>query len=167
MQHAEDSLTTPLTSTSQFIQAGLPASSSSPATGLVSPPPADDDDDLDEEAIPSFSHPGMPATPGSAVPDKGKGRAMDQLASPAGGSQFPRTPLSGNIGSAPASSVPQSARRTVGGVQVETRYVAAVNDLYIRIQCAVRNTGIDTLDEPVLTTIVSISASPAAPPFDA
>lgn len=82
---------------------------------------ADDDDDLDEDAIPGFSHPGMVATPRSAVPDKGKGRATaEQLASPAGGSEFPRTPLSGNIGSA-SNGGPPSARRVVGGVQVETR----------------------------------------------
>ena len=80
----------------------------------------DDDDDLDEEAIPGFTHPGMPATPRSPVPDKGKSRATDQLATPSGGSQFPRTPLSGNIGSAPVGT-PHSARRMVGGVQVETR----------------------------------------------
>ncbi|KAI0078742.1 Yip1-domain-containing protein [Panus rudis PR-1116 ss-1] len=105
MAHPEDSMTTPLTSTSQFIQ-------------------ADDDDDLDEEAIPGFTHPSVPTTP--QPQDKGKGRAAEQ----------PTTPLSGNIGSAPSGAQPSSSRRTVGGVQVETRY-----------------TGVDTLDEPISTTI--------------
>ncbi|KAI0777050.1 hypothetical protein BC629DRAFT_1525025 [Irpex lacteus] len=87
MQRLEDSLTTPLTSTSQFIQ-------------------ADDDDDLDEEAIPG----------------------------PAGAAGPLRTPtLSGNIGSGPASGVPSSARRTIGGFRLRA--------------------GVDTLDEPVTTTI--------------
>ncbi|EKM58334.1 uncharacterized protein PHACADRAFT_252582 [Phanerochaete carnosa HHB-10118-sp] len=116
MQRPEDSMMTPLTSTSRFIQ-------------------ADDDDDLDEEAIPGFSHPGMPVTPTSAVSDKGKSRATEQLATLSEGSQHPRTPLSGNIGSVP-NGAPQSARQTVGGVRVETR-----------------QTGVDTLDEPVTTTI--------------
>lgn len=83
---------------------------------------ADDDDDLDEETIPGFTHPGMPATPRSPVYDKGKGRATEQLAASSGGSQLPRTPLSGNIGSAAPNGAPHSARRMVGGVQVETRY---------------------------------------------
>ncbi|CAL1716665.1 unnamed protein product [Somion occarium] len=116
MQHPEDSMTTPLTSTSQFIQ-------------------ADDEEDFDEEAIPGFSHPSMQTTPLSATAaDKGKGRAAEQLATPSG-SDYPRTPVSGNIGSGP-NGVPPSSRRTVGGVQVETRY-----------------TGVDTLDEPITTTI--------------
>ncbi|KAI0091253.1 Yip1-domain-containing protein [Irpex rosettiformis] len=118
MQRPEDSLTTPLTSTSQFIQ-------------------ADDDDDLDEEAIPGFAHPTIGSdTPQSAVFDKGKGRATEQLATPTSAAGPARTPtLSGNIGSMP-SGVPSSARRTIGGVQVENRF-----------------TGVDTLDEPITTTI--------------
>ncbi|KAK7690678.1 hypothetical protein QCA50_005777 [Cerrena zonata] len=115
MSHPDDSLTTPLTSTSQFIQ-------------------ADDDDEFDEEAIPGFSHPSMNASPVSATVDKGKGRAPEQLAAPSG-SNYPHTPVSGNIGSS-VGAAPSSARRTVGGVQVETRY-----------------TGVDTLDEPITTTI--------------
>ena len=63
----------------------------------------------------------MPVTPTSAVPDKGKGRATEQLAPPSGGSGY-QTPLSGNIGSAP-NGAPGSARQTVAGVRVETRYV--------------------------------------------
>lgn len=116
MQRPEDSMTTPLTSTSQFIQ-------------------ADDDDDLDEESIPGFSHPTMNTTPSTGGFDKGKTRAPDQLATPSSASNFPRSPVSGNIGSAP-NGTPKSNRHMVGGVQVETRY-----------------TGIDTLDEPVTTTI--------------
>lgn len=109
-------MTTPLTSTSQFIQ-------------------ADDDDDLDEENIPGFSHPTMNTTPLTGGFDKGKTRAPEQLATPTGASNFPRTPVSGNIGSVP-NGTPKSNRRMVGGVQVETRH-----------------TGIDTLDEPITTTI--------------
>ncbi|KAI5122901.1 hypothetical protein M0805_007579 [Coniferiporia weirii] len=108
---------TPHTATSQFIQ-------------------ADDDDDYDEEALPSFSGPTMESDSLSPV-DKGKQRAPDQLAPP--GSSSNAAPLSGNIGS-PANgsgATPKGSRRTVGGVQVETRY-----------------SGVDTLDEPVMTTIV-------------
>ncbi|KAI8969496.1 Yip1-domain-containing protein [Trametes punicea] len=112
---------TPLTSTSQFIEA--------------------DDDDVDEEAIPSFTHPGLASSPhppgsaGAADNSKGKARAPEQLAPPSGSAAG----VSGNIGtpangSAPAGQRPN--RRMVGGVQVETRY-----------------TGVDTLDEPVMTTI--------------
>ena len=82
----------------------------------------DEDDDFDEEAIPGFSHPSMNASPTSATLDKGKGRAPEQLAAPSG-SNYPHTPVSGNIGSASAGATASStARRTVGGVQVETRY---------------------------------------------
>ncbi|KAI0690161.1 Yip1-domain-containing protein [Cytidiella melzeri] len=103
MQRYEDSLTTPLTSTSQFIQ-------------------ADDDDDLDEDAIPGFAHPEIANTPQSAAFDKGKGRATEQLAAPTGVAGPPRTPtLSGNIGSTP-SGAPKPSRKIVGGVQVESRY---------------------------------------------
>jgi len=101
----------------------------------------DDDDDLDEENIPGFSHPGMVQTPTTAVPDKGKGRAPyvpEQLAPPS--ARLPGPELSGNIGSsAQGASRSGSGRQTVGGVQVETRY-----------------SGVDTLDEPVTATIVSL-----------
>ncbi|KAJ8488206.1 hypothetical protein ONZ51_g3715 [Trametes cubensis] len=120
MDHTD--VTTPLTSTSQFIEA--------------------DDDDLDEESIPGFTHPGLatsPHTPSAA--DKGKARAPEQLAPPsglaAGGSLT--AGVSGNIGTPVNGSAPggpKASRRMVGGVQVETRY-----------------TGVDTLDEPVATTI--------------
>ncbi|KAI0671791.1 Yip1-domain-containing protein [Trametes maxima] len=110
-------VTTPLTSTSQFIEA--------------------DDDDLDEESIPGFTHPGLASNPISPVPgDKGKARAPEQLAPPSGSGS---ASVSGNIGTpveGSSSGVQRSNRRTVGGVQVETRY-----------------TGVDTLDEPVTTTI--------------
>ncbi|KAJ3744475.1 hypothetical protein DFH05DRAFT_1495369 [Lentinula detonsa] len=108
-----DSATTPLTASSQFIQ-------------------ADDDDDFDEENIPGFSHPGMPQSP---QPDKGKNRAREpeQLGMPSANGNS-SAPLSGNIGS--LSGPPRSARQTIGGIQVETRY-----------------TGVDTLDEPVSQTI--------------
>ncbi|KAJ4494856.1 hypothetical protein C8J55DRAFT_497791 [Lentinula edodes] len=95
-----DSATTPLTASSQFIQAD------------------DDDDDFDEENIPGFSHPGMPQLPQS---DKGKNRAREpeQLGMPSANGNS-SMPLSGNIGS---SSGPQRpARQTIGGIQVETRY---------------------------------------------
>jgi len=106
--------TTPLTATSQFIQ-------------------ADDDDDLDEEAIPSFSNPAL-ATEADA-PNKGKSRAQDQLAQPTG--SISPGAVSGNIGSSGGGNTNRpSTRRMVGGVQVETRY-----------------SGIDTLDEPVTTTM--------------
>ena len=83
----------------------------------------DDDDDLDEEAIPGFSHPAMSTTPHSAGYDKGKTRAPEQLATPSSASNFPHTPVTGNIGSAP-NGAPKSNRRMVGGVQVETRCVS-------------------------------------------
>ncbi|KZT73010.1 Yip1-domain-containing protein [Daedalea quercina L-15889] len=101
-------VTTPLTSTSQFIE-------------------ADNDDDLDDEAIPGFTHPAL--TPDSA----GKGKGRDEQSVP--GSALPRSPVSGNIGSSSNGSA-RPARSTVGGVQVE-----------------MRNTGLDTLDEPISTTI--------------
>lgn len=78
--------------------------------------------------MPGFSHPELAQSPHPSNQDKGKGRAVDQLAQPG--------TLSGTIGS--STGVPsQNARTTVGGVQVESRYG-----------------GGDTLDEPILTTIV-------------
>lgn len=80
---------------------------------------ADDDDDFNEDDIPGFSHPGMALSP---QPDKGKNRAreLEQLASPSENG-LDSVPLSGNIGS--SSGPPRSARQTIGGIQVETRYV--------------------------------------------
>ncbi|KAI0367812.1 Yip1-domain-containing protein [Pilatotrama ljubarskyi] len=94
---------TPLTSTSQFIEA--------------------DDDDLDEESIPGFTHPGLASSPHSlGAPDKGKTRAPEQLAPPSGSGA---AGVSGNIGTpvnGSAAGGQQSNRRMVGGVRVETRY---------------------------------------------
>ncbi|KAG6828546.1 hypothetical protein H0H92_007624 [Tricholoma furcatifolium] len=92
-------INTPLTSTSQFIQ-------------------ADDDDDLNDDDIPGFTHPAV----ASPVVDKGKGKAREpeQLAPPSNTLGTPN-PLSGNIGSS-ANGAARSPRQTVGGVQVETRY---------------------------------------------
>ncbi|KAF6757189.1 hypothetical protein DFP72DRAFT_1032566 [Ephemerocybe angulata] len=98
-----DPARTPLTASSQFIQ-------------------ADDDDDLDEDNIPGFTHPSLAQAPGTPL-DKGKGPSRyepEQLApvtsnaNPEGSSS-----LSGNIGSGGPS------RQTLGGVQVETRYSGA------------------------------------------
>ncbi|KAF8623677.1 hypothetical protein AX17_007375 [Amanita inopinata Kibby_2008] len=113
---AMDSARTPLTASSQFIQ-------------------ADDDDDLDEENIPGFSHPTL--SPSPRLQDKGKGRARgsDQLAPASGNDGATDATLSGNIGSSP-NGASRPTRQTVGGVRVETRY-----------------SGIDTLDEPITTTI--------------
>ncbi|KAK0469679.1 uncharacterized protein EV420DRAFT_56344 [Desarmillaria tabescens] len=97
---------------------------------------ADEDDDLDEESIPGFTHPSMQSPQTS---DKGKGRARepDQLAAPSNNGRISSPVLSGNIGSSANGGAPRSgARQTIGGIRVETRY-----------------SGVDTLDEPVLTTI--------------
>ncbi|KAF8896413.1 hypothetical protein BD779DRAFT_1433651 [Infundibulicybe gibba] len=109
-----DSSRTPLTASSQFIQ-------------------ADDDDDLDEENMPGFTHPSLQAE--QAQP-KGKSRVHEpeQLAPPSGNGYSQSAGLSGNIGSGSATQTP--ARQTIGGVQVETRM-----------------SNVDTLDEPVTTTI--------------
>ncbi|KAF9000688.1 hypothetical protein BDQ17DRAFT_661996 [Cyathus striatus] len=92
----------------------------------------DDDDDLDESSIPGFTHPSLAQSPNPA--DKGKARAYEseQLAAPSNGA----SPLSGNIGSSSGQAPRAATRQTVGGVRVETRY-----------------SGVDTLDEPVTTTI--------------
>lgn len=83
-----------------------------------------DDDDYDEDALPSF---GGELNANSPV-DKGKGRA--QLQSPGFGSSGSGVGnanaqgLSGNIGSGGGMGGmggQQGARRTVGGVRVETR----------------------------------------------
>ncbi|CDO70659.1 hypothetical protein BN946_scf184756.g26 [Trametes cinnabarina] len=125
-------VTTPLTSTSQFIEA--------------------DDDDLDEDSIPGFTHPGLatsPRTPGPAAPDKGKARAPEQLAPPSDSGYGPSAAggVSGNIGTpangtAPAGGRPN--RRMVGGFDMVRKAEGGG-------MC--RYTGVDTLDEPVTTTI--------------
>ncbi|KAF8628016.1 hypothetical protein AX15_004134 [Amanita polypyramis BW_CC] len=91
---------------------------------------ADDDDDLDEESIPGFSHPALAQSP--RLPDRGKGRAQE-LDKPTSPSAY--VPLSGNIGSSQGGA-PRTTTQTIGGVRVETRY-----------------SGLDTLDEPITTTI--------------
>ncbi len=63
--------------------------------------------------------------------------------------------LSGNIGSSASGGASRSgARQTVGGIKVETRYVAQFK-YSIMFSVIFRYSGVDTLDEPVLTTIVS------------
>lgn len=97
-----------------------------------------------------------PTTPSGA----GKARANEQLGAPGGAGL--QSPLSGNIGSSNGSpsGARQSSRTTVGGVRVETRYVfcghhgTVTQTFFIN-----RYTGVDTLDEPVTTTIVSTSYS--------
>jgi hypothetical protein len=93
-----------------------------------------EEDELDDAHIPGYSHPSLSPQPG-----KGKTRAPyvpERLASPSNQNGRSMSPaLSGNIGSGP-SGAPRPTRQMLGGVQVETRY-----------------TGMDTLDEPVLTTI--------------
>ncbi|TFY81221.1 hypothetical protein EWM64_g2793 [Hericium alpestre] len=120
---------TPLTSTSQFIQAGKSHTYHVKKENQRVDISADDDDDLNEDDIPGYSHPSPQVSP---APDKGKARQTDQLA-PESGSPTPE--LSGNIG-APTRQPPNASRHTFGGVRVETRY-----------------TGVDTLDEPITTTI--------------
>ncbi|KJA26248.1 hypothetical protein HYPSUDRAFT_36517 [Hypholoma sublateritium FD-334 SS-4] len=101
-----DSIKTPLTASSQFIQAD------------------DDDDDLDEENIPGFSHPGLSYSPSA---DKGKSRATfipDQLASATTSNARPQPSpaVSGNIGTASQGTARTANRQTLGGVQIETRF---------------------------------------------
>lgn len=84
----------------------------------------DDDDDFDEDNIPGFSHPMLAHSP--KTPDKGKTKAREpeQLAPP-GGTTLSGTPeLSGNIGSS-ANGTRSGSRQTVGGLRVETRFVAS------------------------------------------
>jgi protein YIPF6 len=122
-------LRTPLTSTSQFIQAGRRLFSFRHHAYVAYANlqrTIDDDDDLDEDAIPGFSHPTIPGTP-QPQPDKGKARAPPEQLAPPG--TFNGTPsgqppgLSGNIGSGSGGGVPRADRQTIGGVRVETRYV--------------------------------------------
>ncbi|KAF8501693.1 Yip1-domain-containing protein [Russula emetica] len=104
------------------------ASTPQPATPQYIP--ADDsDDDLNDEDIPGFGGAGTPLLP--PTPDKGKGRAPQNLASPG----LPPPAVSGNIGT-PGNAPRSSTRQSFGGVNVETRYA-----------------GVDTLDEPVTATI--------------
>ena len=109
----------------------------------------DSDDDLNDEDIPSF---GGASTPLLPTPDKGKGRAPQNLASPG----LPPPAVSGNIGT-PGNAPRSSTRQSFGGVNVETRYVS--NRLHVARSSFLTETstsyaGVDTLDEPVTATIV-------------
>lgn len=106
-----------------------PRSAITPGTASSQFIEADQDDDFDED-IPGFSHPD-PITPAL----KGKARAPDQLAPPGTSGLSSPNPLAGNIGASAAPTQP--TRHMIAGVQVESRY-----------------TGMDTLDEPILTTLV-------------
>lgn len=131
---------TPTTATSQFIQAGKYCLN---VKSLLTDEFAPDDDDLDEEALPSFSGPSLPSDNVPNGADKGKGRATDANA------------ISGNIGSSTgATNANNGVRRMVGGVRVETRCVTS-NSFGLLSLTLIRYTGVDTLDEPVTTTIVS------------
>ncbi|QRW03967.1 protein YIP4 [Ceratobasidium sp. AG-Ba] len=90
-----------------------------------------DDDDVNDEDLPSFTHPSvhgdaLPATPASRAP-------MEPVV------LTPNLALSGTIGSsnrATNEGYSSSSRQQYGSVRVETRY-----------------SGADTLDEPVTATI--------------
>ena len=112
-------------------------------------PEDDSDDDLNDEDIPGF---GGPGTPLLATPDKGKGRAPQNLASPG----LPPPAVSGNIGT--SGNAPRSStRQSFGGVNVETRY-AFSRPPYCGFSFSHKNptsyAGVDTLDEPITATIV-------------
>jgi hypothetical protein len=79
----------------------------------------DSDDDLNDEDIPGF---GGAGTPLLATPDKGKGRAPQNLASPG----LPPPVVSGSINA--SANVPRgSTRQSFGGVQVESRYASRLH----------------------------------------
>ncbi|KZT57671.1 Yip1-domain-containing protein [Calocera cornea HHB12733] len=93
------------------------------------------DEEYDEDSIPGYTLPQpTPNGAGSTTPGvggKGKGRAPDQLAPPGNVNE-----LSGRIGTPSGSGARSPNRQTIGGVRLETRY-----------------TGMDSLDEPVTTTL--------------
>jgi hypothetical protein len=119
-------------------------------------PSDEDEDDLDEQDIPGFTAPGL----ASPVIDKGKSRAPD----PAGQTSGAGAPVLGISGNIDRSNAPHKpARQTVGGIRVETRYVSFVWSGHpSEHQLEYRYTGIDTLDEPVTTTIVRDNPWPLA-----
>ena len=133
-----DSVRTPLTASSQFIQAGANISLETPGTCWYCAVD-DDDDDLDEESIPGFSHPGLSQSP---VADKGKSRATfisDQLApaTSSNGRPQPSPGVSGNIGSS-LQGTRTTNRQMLGGVQIETRSVKSPRSGYtLKRMCAV------------------------------
>ena len=117
----------------------------------------DEDDDLNDDDIPGFSHPAL-AT--ATIPDKGKSRAQpepEQLAPP---SSRLGPAVSGNIGSSSQTTSRPANRQTLGGLQVETRCVLFVyekNEMaYVQ---GARFSTADTLDEPIVKTIVRFSVS--------
>lgn len=101
-----------------------------------------------------------PALHSPAGPDKGKGRAAyfpEQLASPgvSNGVGHPSTPVvSGNIGSAVPGASRTANRQNIGGLQVESRYAFLEAAHVPLLTVDARYSGVDTLDEPVTTTIV-------------
>jgi hypothetical protein len=121
----------------------------------------------------SYPGGGIPITPNSAptpvsraplsANTKGKGRAIP---SPLGtgngngtgtGTTAPgatQNPLAGNIGSSSNGAARQSDRRWIGGVQVETRCVISLLDNELAANDRHRYSGVDTLDEPITTTMV-------------
>lgn len=84
-----------------------------------------DDDEFDEESMPAFSQPVL--TPVETINKSTENRSETQ-------SSAANARLSGNITALSSSS--NNTKKTVGGLRLETRY-----------------TGVDTLDEPVTTTI--------------
>ncbi|KAF8126900.1 hypothetical protein EV363DRAFT_1267549 [Boletus edulis] len=101
-------VTTPLTSSSRFIEAGM--------FKIISI--YEDEDEQDEQDIPGFTAPGLLPP----VTDKGKSRAPDPVGQTSNTSA-PSQGVSGNIGNSNAANKP--ARQTVGGIRVETRYTGA------------------------------------------
>jgi len=102
----------------------------------------DDEDEIDESSIPAYVGAALHADINTITPssDKGKSRAITpDVPTPTNGNASSSRPpvLSGNIGSPATNSKTAASRRVVGGVVVETRY-----------------TGVDTLDEPILDTII-------------
>ena len=112
----------------------------------------------------SYPGGGIPITPNSAptpasraplsANTKGKGRAIPSPLGPGTGTGTGTAAPTGNIGSSSNGAARQNDRRWIGGVQVETRCVIsflynelATNDRY-------RYSGVDTLDEPITTTMV-------------
>jgi protein YIPF6 len=82
-----------------------------------------DDDEFDESSMPAFSGAALPVADASPVSNSKKGKVRAEAmpipsSSGAGGSAG----LSGKIGSVPLGVKP-ALRQTVGGVQVETRFV--------------------------------------------
>lgn len=88
----------------------------------------DDDDEIDESSIPAYVGATLHPDTDPIIPTlgKGKGRAIspDVLAPASGNASGSRPVLSGNIGSPATNSNAAGSRKIVGGVSVETRYIA-------------------------------------------